>query len=515
MIFLTGFMGSGKTTVGLELKKLLNRPFVDMDNMIRESSGRTIPHIFEYAGEESFRVMERKALAEITLKTEPHVVATGGALPADPLNRTLMKSCGVVIYLKTPFEELRHRIGADHNRPLWNADAHSLFLAREASYEEADITVDTSGKIPRAVAEEIQARLRKWREPVPVILSDRSYPVYIGRDIFKDFQELLSRHIEPEGIFALVDENVYRLHPERIENALKGCASCIMTVPSGESSKSYDFLTKVLHEMFSAGVNRQWLCLGIGGGVTGDLAGFAASIFMRGIPIAHVGTTLLAQVDSSIGGKTGINNEFGKNLVGTFNQPLLVLSDVNFLTTLEDVQIKSALAEVIKYGIIMDPALFEYIEKSPERDFEEIVSMCSKDKASVVSKDEREGGLRRILNFGHTLGHAIEQFTDFSIYHGQGVAAGILFASWLSLDIGILNRDGFERIRAVIEREGIIPPGIRLPKGDDLKGSILMDKKGTKQGIHFVLTPRIGDVTVKKLTDSEVLDSYTRFLDGF
>jgi 3-dehydroquinate synthase len=267
--------------------------------------------------------------------------------------------------------------------------------------------------------------------------------------------------------------------------------------------------------MLSLRVNRQWVCLAVGGGVTGDLAGFAASVYMRGIPVVQAATTLLAQVDSSIGGKTAVNTKFGKNLVGTFYQPLFVLSDTAFLATLDPAQMRSAMAEVIKYGVIMDAPLFEYIENGPPFDYQKIVTMCSRDKARVVGLDEREGGLRRILNFGHTLGHAVEKSTDYTVLHGLAVGVGMLFASWLSRERNLLPDVEYQRIRRVILREGVVPEGLSLPPEKEVARAMALDKKAAGKGVHFVLTPSIGDVSVQKLSEIEVMEAYKGFADGY
>lgn len=515
MIFLTGFMGSGKTTVGRALASRLGQEFVDLDERITEEIGGSIPEIFTYAGEKAFRFLESEALSSIAAREEKYVVATGGGLPVDPLNRTLMKSCGIIVHLRARFETLKKRVSDPSGRPLWNDDAQELFKARQIAYEDADIIIDTDEKTPHEVASEICSKIEGHPEPIPVILSDSAYPIYIGEGIFKDITSLIARHIKPEGIFVLIDANVLKLHRGAVEEALKGVPIHIMEVPPGEQSKSEAFVQTILAEMFSSQINREWICLGIGGGVTGDLAGFVSSIFMRGIPVVHAATTLLAQVDSAIGGKTAINNAFGKNLVGTFHQPLFVLSDVMFVRTLEDVQRKNAMAEVIKYGVIMDAELFDYIEKGGPLDYARLAAMCSWDKAVIVSKDEREGGLRRILNFGHTLGHVIEQISNYAVYHGQAVAAGMLFASWLSHKLGLLGAGDLERINGLIRREQLIAEDVRLPRVEELAGFMAMDKKASGGGIYFVLTPSIGNVTVKKLPDSEVLEAYKEFSHGF
>lgn len=515
MIFLTGFMGSGKTTVGARLSSLLDVPFIDLDTLISEKTGSEIPEIFRCVGEVSFRAIEAKLLLEVASANRPCVVAAGGGLPVNPANRRIMKASGPIVHLQASFETISLRVPDDATRPLWNEKAKSLFEEREKAYTDADLIIDTETKTIEQVSEDIFHALPMLPQPVGVILPGESYPIYFGKGLFKDMKPLMRRHIIPEGVFALVDENVMKHHGRRIEKILGKTVSFLMTVPSGEESKSFSFLKTVMDGMFSHRVNRQWVCLAVGGGVTGDLAGFAASIYMRGIPVIHVGTTLLSQVDSSIGGKTGINSEYGKNLVGSFHQPVLSLSDTDFLATLDEAQMRSAMAEVVKYGIIMDSALFEYIENGPPYDYGKIVGMCARDKAHVVSEDEREGGLRRILNFGHTLGHAIEKCTNYTVLHGEAVAVGMLFASWLSRERGILPEVQFSRIKHVIDRERLIPAVLSLPRLEDFSRAVSLDKKGEGSGVHFVLTPSIGGVSVQKLSEIELLEAYRGFADGY
>ncbi|MRR35728.1 3-dehydroquinate synthase, partial [bacterium] len=194
---------------------------------------------------------------------------------------------------------------------------------------------------------------------------------------------------------------------------------------------------------------------------------------------------------------------------------LMVLNDITFLAPLDKTQIRSAMAEVIKYGIIMNEPLFEYIEAGPPYDYARIVAMCCRDKAVIVAGDEREGGLRRVLNFGHTLGHAVEKGSGYKILHGEAVAVGMLFAAWLSRERGLLNGNDHTRIRDLILGQGIIPEGLELPSAEEAMHAMSLDKKGTQTGIHFVLTPSIGDVTVQKLTEIEVLEAYKGFADGY
>jgi shikimate kinase/3-dehydroquinate synthase len=515
MIFLIGFMGSGKTTVGKALASLLERPFIDLDEYISKKSGRSIAEIFTCAGESAFRVIERDALLEVAGSAKTAVVATGGGLPVNPANRAIMKSCGHIVHLKAQFDTLLTRIPEDPGRPLWNERASRLLEERRPAYEDADFIVETDAVTVQEAVQEVFRHVENLTDPTPVLVQGSPYPIYIGRGIFRDLGRLLARHARPEGVFVLVDQQVDKHHHRRIRSALRGLKHHSMVLPAGETSKSFPYLQQVLDEMISAQANRQWICMAIGGGVVGDLAAFAASIFMRGIPVVQVPTTLLAQVDSGIGGKTGINLDQGKNLAGTFFQPLFVLSDVEFLSTLDPAQIRDAMAEVIKYGVIMDRKLFEYLENKETIDYERVVAMCSTDKAWVVTRDEREGGLRRILNFGHTLGHAIELARNYEVSHGQAVGVGILFASWLSHEQGLLKPGDMNRIQPLVKRFVFKGAHFVLPEPDEIGGAIAMDKKGAAGGVHFVLTPGIGDATVKKLTSSQILGAYGRFIHGY
>ena len=512
MIFLTGFMGSGKTTVGRALADRLGRAFIDLDEHICAGTRTSVRDIFSCAGERAFRFMERQALYDICSTAPGAVVATGGGLPADPLNRAVMKACGHIVHLTATFETLPRRVPKDPARPLWDENARALLLERAAAYGDADVTVQTDGLTVQEVLEAVAGHVEGLREPVPVLVPSSPYPVYTGRGAFRDIRRHLSRHIRPEGIFALVDEAVMAHHGPIIRSSLPGTKQAVMTVPSGEASKSFSVLTGVLDEMFSAQVNRQWVCLAVGGGVTGDLAAFASSIFMRGIPVVQVPTTLLSQVDSSIGGKTGIDVRQGKNLVGTFHQPLMVLSDVAFLDTLEPRLIRDAMAEVVKYGVIMDAPLFEYLEAADVLDYEKVVSCCARDKARVVSRDEREGGLRRILNFGHTLGHAVELAGGFEPSHGAAVCAGMYFAVWLSRELGVIEDRAMTRISRLLRKWAYPLEELDFPHPDRIDGALASDKKFEGEGIHFVLTPGVGDVTVKKITSSQILGAYGRFV---
>ena len=515
MIFLTGFMGSGKTSIAKELAGLTHVPFVDMDEEIKTLTGSSIPDIFKYATEKAFRALESDVLMEIVRSKEDCIVATGGGVPLNPANRALMKSSGIVVYLEAELDTLKERIGNGQGRPLWGHGIERLYAERYRAYEDADIVIKTDDLNIAQVAAKVQKESASMVSPIPFALSREPYPVYIGNGVFRDFKTYLLRHADPEGIFMLIDENVYKLHQTYIEEGLSGLRYHVKLVPPSEESKSMEFLMHVIDAMVDCPVNRGWITLAIGGGVVGDLAGFASSIILRGLPVIQVPTTLLAQVDAGLGGKTAINHKKGKNLLGTFHQPMFVLSDTRFLETLDALAAKSAMAEVIKYGIIMDRHLFEYLEMG-KPDLEQVVRMCTRDKARVVMYDEKEEtGLRSILNFGHTLGHAVEKSTDFRLTHGQSVAIGMLFATWLSQDMGLINKQDFLRIRDLITNYSLPDEDIILPGSEKIKDALVVDKKAATGGIRFILTPAVGSVKTKKLSISEILDAYGRFLNGY
>jgi len=512
VIFLTGFMGSGKTTVGRRLALKLGVQFIDLDHEIERQRGVKISEIFKSAGEEAFRYLETECLEELLRSGREAVVATGGGLPLKAYNRELMKASGTIVHLAASFETIRTRLEGDASRPLWNEEALELYDARQLVYADADHSVNSDNRSIAELVEQI-ATLEQLK-PVAVLTKPRPYPVYIGAGIFANFRHYLKRHLKVEGLFVLADENVYAGHIASIEGALSDIQHHLMPVPSGESSKSQSFLEHVLGTMLAARINRNWAVVAVGGGVTGDLAGFAASVFMRGIPVIQVPTTLLAQVDSAIGGKTAVNHELGKNLIGTFYQPTFVLSDIDFLGSLPPEQLSGAMAEVVKYGVIMDSELLEYLEQGGPFDYAKLVRMCSRDKAAVVAADEHEGGLRRILNFGHTIGHAVEKAYDYKINHGVAVAMGMRFAAWLSEDMALLEPMELERINGLIEELEIIPAELAMPTPEVVAKALAVDKKSFARGINFILAEKAGSALSMELASHRVIEAYERFLHG-
>lgn len=336
-----------------------------------------------------------------------------------------------------------------------------------------------------------------------VNLGPHSYPIFIGEGILAKLGEMLKLYNLSEQVVVITDELVHRLHSEKISESLKSRVKKFDTIvmPAGESTKSLASVEKIIGKMLELGCERGAVVLAFGGGVIGDLAGFAASIYKRGVPLVQVPTTLLAQVDASIGGKTSVNHPLGKNMIGSFYQPKLVWSDLTLLKTLPRKEIICGLGEIIKYGIIRDPALFTLVEQNLERILAldltllpEIVTRCCEIKAQIVSADEKESGLRMILNFGHTIGHALEAALEYTITHGEAVLLGMLAESKIALDSGKLPAEDFYRIRKLITSLRVQPPtGLERER---LIKILASDKKAVAGQLRVVLPNKIGEVEV-------------------
>jgi 3-dehydroquinate synthase len=334
--------------------------------------------------------------------------------------------------------------------------------------------------------------------------------IWIGEGVADRAGALLDAQRISSRRFVVSNPVVWRLHGERIARAL-GNGEPIL-IPDGERSKTLQSVSRIYDALVRAGADRGSAVVAVGGGVVGDTAGFAAATFLRGVTLAHIPTTLLAQVDSSIGGKVGVNLALGKNLIGAFHQPAVVLVDPLFLATLPRREFRSGLYEIVKYGVIANRDLFERISSSTKALFardasvlaQAIVESC-RIKADVVSKDEREGGLRRILNFGHTVGHALEAVTKYRRFrHGEAIAYGMLAAADLAVARGALSELERQALARLIAQLGPLPPVVDLPI-DDVMGAIRRDKKVVNGTLHFVIAIQIGAaMTIDDVTEGEI-----------
>jgi 3-dehydroquinate synthase len=349
-------------------------------------------------------------------------------------------------------------------------------------------------------------------ESLSVALGNRAYPIHIGTGLISR-ADLYAPHLAAGSAAIVTNEVVAPLYLLKVRRALQGARVAEIVLPDGEQAKSWEMLNRVFDALLEARCGRDALIIALGGGVIGDLAGFAAAVYQRGLAFVQVPTTLLAQVDSSVGGKTAINHPRGKNMIGAFHQPRAVISDVATLDTLPERELRSGLAEVIKHGIALDAAFFEWLEsniekilkKDPEALAHTVRRSCEL-KARIVAADERESGARALLNFGHTFGHAIEAATGYGAWlHGEAVAAGMVMAAELSALMGHLKKTDVSRVRALLKRAGLPVTGPSL-EPERLMELMALDKKAAKGRTRFVVLEAFGRAALRAdVDDREVL----------
>lgn len=501
MIVLVGFMGAGKTTVGRILAANLGLPFRDTDAMVVAEARMAVDEIFRSHGEPAFRELEREAAYE-ALSGEEAVVSLGGGALGDPAIVGQIEKA-TVVHLSVGYAESMNRIAGDPRRPLLEKDSRGLFRSREEVYRSvADMTVDTDGRDPEDIAGELAGKLGGGTADgsgrIRVQLGDRSYDVIVGAGVASRLGELLPPHPNAEKAFVVTHPDL-RDHASGVMQQLQlaGLEVVELLVPDGEACKSLSVVTDLYGKLAENQAHRHDIVVTFGGGAVSDCGGYVASTYARGMPLVHVPTTLLAQVDASIGGKTGVNLSSGKNLVGTIHQPSLVVSDVSFVATCPPEEIRSGLAEVVKYAFISDAAMLnvvtghidELLAADPAT-LARVVARCAAIKAEIVSADEREDGIRAYLNYGHTFGHAIEKLDGFSgIRHGEAVAIGMMAAAYLSHELDRIDERVVELHREVLSVAGLpVTASLELT---ELEDAWRLDKK-YKKGVRFVLLSALG-----------------------
>ena len=524
-IVLVGMMGAGKTSVGKRLAHKLGLPFVDADAEIEAGAQLTIPEIFERFGEPYFRDGERRVITRL-LEDGPKVLSTGGGAFLNEETRRRVAERGVSVWLKPEFDVLLRRVRKRSNRPLLRtedpeATLRKLLEERSPVYALADLTIESREGPHESVVETLIGALRRHlAHPAPaaarqveVDLGRRSYRILIGGGLIETAGDHVAA-LAPGGRCAVVtDATVARLHLDRLLNSLDraGVKTSVVVCPPGESTKSYAEFARVSDALIEAKVERGDLVVAFGGGVIGDLAGFCAATLRRGVRFVQIPTTLLAQVDSSVGGKTAINSPLGKNLVGAFHQPSLVLADSGVLDTLPAREFRAGYAEVAKYGLIGDAAFFSWLEAHWRAVFaggterrEAIAASCAA-KARVVAADETERGERALLNLGHTFGHALERLTHYDgerLIHGEGVAIGMACAFRLSNALGLCPADDVKRVEGHLAAVGL-PTRIAAVRGLNADAHAILeamrqDKKVERGRLTFILARAIGASFIAK-----------------
>ena len=356
---------------------------------------------------------------------------------------------------------------------------------------------------------------------VKVELGINSYDIYIGDALSDELKNFVSNAKFSKKALLVTDTNVKKIFSGEIMLALEsaGLEVKLVTIPAGETSKCLAEAEKIYTAAIEFGLDRKSAIFALGGGVIGDLTGFIAATYLRGVPFVQIPTSLLAQVDSSVGGKVAVNHQLGKNLIGAFHQPKAVFIDLNMLNTLLSREIASGLGEIVKYGVINDSDLFKYLEDNAYQTLalenevmEHIIARSCEIKAEVVSKDEKEGGLRRILNFGHTMAHAIEEASGYSKYtHGEAVAIGMIGAARISNNLGRIDEATFNRLQALIDKLGMVSKAQNCDI-DHMFNAIFRDKKTINGKIYWVLMDEIGKVSIVSDVPDDVVKSAFEYI---
>jgi 3-dehydroquinate synthase len=523
-IALTGIMGAGKSSVGSKLAKYLRRKFIDLDSYIEKQEGRTVKEIFEVEGETYFRAVEKRALNEV-FSNNNLVIALGGGSIVDTNNRDLIRKRSKLITLLADIDTISDRVEHKTHRPLLKGTDQketliNLWESRKDAYMDTDLQVSTQNRSVDGIAKFIISELNLeeiayGRLNVEIPRSSRSYDI-----LFDDLLKINLKKLDlGRKVLILSQVGV----PDQYLNRLKSVLAHHFEVHSliledGEKNKDFFNYQIIVQNLLSHKFERKDTVITLGGGVIGDMGGFAASTYHRGINYVQIPTTLLSMIDSSVGGKTGVNVPEGKNLVGSFYQPNLVFIDVAHLETLPDKEFKSGLGELIKYALLghqwdslivedEDDSFFNYIDRNHKaimsRDPEtlsKIIRHCLQIKTNIVINDERESGIRMHLNLGHTFGHALEEATNYERYsHGEAVAIGIICSCYLAEQIDIfspiLTNKVIELMKS-FDMEYQIPEDIDI---NDLIIAMKHDKKVEQGQLKFILPrERIGSVSTIK-----------------
>jgi shikimate kinase/3-dehydroquinate synthase len=558
-IVLIGLSGVGKSTVGRALAERLGWPFLDTDDLITESEGATPAQLIDRDGEPAFRKIEERVVTEAAQRT-PAVISTGGGAFLSAANRAALGQNGFICYLDATPGAIAARLrtsSSGERRPLLGDDPaelesrlYQLDAERRRYYSHADIWVPVQpfGDDDNAVLEAAVTRiLRAWSVdaarlvrlprrlerlgadapaigPAAVVDTGRErYPIWVDAGELDRLPERLDQlELTGRRVFLISDAEVIDQHGRRAAEALDagGIAGASYVIPSGEQSKQLQVAREIYAWLADQRAERRDLIIALGGGVVGDLGGFVAATYLRGMPLIQVPTTVLAMNDAAIGGKVAVDLPDGKNLVGAFYQPRAVVSDVSTLRTLPGRAFSEGFAEVIKHAWILDPELLAELEARPDlyqphsevERLAEVTGRSARLKALIVSSDPEERGLRAILNYGHTIGHAIEATTGYSEFlHGEAVAIGMMGAARIAHGLGLIDEE-------LVARHGDLLRGFGLPTAsasidvERVLGAMMLDKKVVQGQLRFVLLEGVGKPVVRSDVPEDLVRSVLREL---
>ena len=520
-IFLVGLPGSGKTTIGHRTASLLGWDFVDTDDVLAERMGMPVGQVLVEYGEKRFRELESEVLHELADGVRV-IIATGGGMVISQANRRFMREHGLTVYLQASIETSWKRMQETSGhiaRPLISGEdglqrLQGLYMARREWYEEAAIHIDTEEGSQNALARRLisLALARGYlflpflpREVIKFPIGNVSSEVIVEWGGLSHLGKALHTLEFSKRLFVITDSRVGELYTESMQTLLEsaGFQPHIFTMPEGEASKSFKYFQLIVDWLVEHKAERKEAIIALGGGIVGDLAGFIASCYLRGVPFVQIPTTLLAQVDSAIGGKTGFNHTLGKNLIGSYYQPKLIYVDPAFILTLPERIYCEGWVEIAKYAMVLDEKLFTLLEENLDmlrvRDpalLTSIVARAIRMKMEIVQSDELDFGLRTILNYGHTFGHALEATSDYGTWlHGEAISIGMEVAARVAVACGKLSRG--EAIRQTrLLQELNLPIRCSGVDTDAILNTMQRDKKVRAGRMRWVLPTRIGHAEV-------------------
>lgn len=541
-IILVGFSFTGKTRVTQLVSRMLGWKWFDTDEEIVKLAGKSIPEIFSQDGEPAFRQLEKKVLRNVC-SGQKQVIATGGGVILDEQNRRLMQNSGFIVCLEASpeaiYKRLKLEVGQNPKnsvmRPLLSSTKplqriKELKAYRQPFYSIANWTVHTDKLRLEEVAHEVVRGYKYCSQPFDLSLSLRgkriiplchvttssgSYPIFASWGLLDCLDEALHKLGISGKIVVIGDSNILPLLIARVKDSLShmGAKLIVYEFPAGEKSKSLEMASQIYDFLIRSGVERQDCILALGGGVTTDLAGFVAATYLRGISLVHLPASIIGMSDAAIGGKVAVNLPWGKNLIGSFYQPRMVIIDTETLATLPERERMAGWAEVLKHGFILDSELLDFLEINAESlksldpgSTTRAIAWSASLKASVVSLDEKEADLRRVLNFGHTIGHGLEAALKYRrILHGEAVAIGMLGATLLSYRCSFISKDVVNRVKKLLKGFGLPTRSPRVSL-EEVSRAMSLDKKIINKSIYWVLLRSLGEtVIVNDISQGDVV----------
>ncbi len=514
-IILTGFMGTGKTSVGREVARRMGRTFIDMDSVLVQRLGAPIADVFARQGEEAFRRAESVLCQELSTATGA-VIAAGGGTVINMDNRLALGRGGLLICLTCSPQQCLRRIGNPQSRPMLNGGDPATRIAqvaeeRSPSYASIPRQIDTSDlSIAEVAAQVIALYERDSHERIQTVRHDGggygaydaydaggAYDIIYGDGLLASIGQIAAQRGLSGQIAVITNTTVGPLWADRTARSLEqaGFRPLVLQIADGEQAKTLDTVAHLYDCLAAAGLERSEAVLALGGGVVGDIAGFVAATYLRGVPFVQAPTTVLSMVDSSVGGKVGVDHARGKNLIGAFKQPQVVVADLSTLLSLPAAERRSGLAEAIKHGLIAAPDILDRVEAASALDLAWLIPRAVLVKIDVVQEDPFERGRRAELNLGHTFGHALENLSGYRLRHGEAVSIGMVAACRLAARMGVCSPDLAARMEGILRKVGL-PVRHAGYQAEAIWAAMASDKKRKGGKLRFILPVHPGHMMI-------------------